>query len=122
MAWLLFDLEEPATAIAFYGEAAEAAYRVNDLSLHAYLIGRISRTLSECGQHRRALDMSWTAEQIAETAAQPAVRSWLAVTRAFVHACLGKSAACRTGLDKAAELLAVAEDSSQPAPSYISFY
>jgi hypothetical protein len=122
MAWLLFDLEEPATAIAFYREAAEAAFHIDDLSLHAYLMGRISRTLSECGQHRKALDLSCTAEQIAGTSAQPAVRSWLAATRAFVHACLGESTACRGSLDKATEFLAVAEESRQSAPSYISFY
>ena len=122
MAWLHFDLEEPATAIAFYREAAEAAYRVDDLSLHAYLVGRISRTLSECRQHRKALDMGRAAEQIAGTSARPAVRSWLAVTRAFVHACLGEQAECRTNLDKAADFLVIAASSSDPAPSYISFY
>jgi hypothetical protein len=122
MAWLHFDLEEPATAIAFYREAAEAAYRVDDLSLHAYLVGRIARTLSECRQHRKALDMSRAAEQIAGTSAQPAVRSWLAVTRAFVHACLGQQAECRANLDEAGNFLAVAASSSDPAPSYISFY
>jgi len=122
MAWLHFDLEEPATAIAFYREAAEAAYRVDDLSLHAYLVGRISRTLSDCRQHRKALDMGRAAEQIAGTSARPAVRSWLAVTRAFVHACLGEQAECRTNLDKAADFLVIAASSSDPAPSYISFY
>jgi transcriptional regulator with XRE-family HTH domain len=122
MAWLHFDLEEYATAIACYREAADAASRVDDLSLHAYLVGRISRTLSECRQHSKALDMSRTAEHIAGTSAQPAVRSWLAVTRAFVHACLGQQAECRASLDKAAELLALAAGSAEPAPGYISFY
>jgi len=122
MAWLLFDLEEPASAIAVYREAAEAASRVDDLSLNAYLVGRVSRTLSECGERRKALGVGRSAQQIAGTSALPLVQSWLAVTRAFVHACLGESAECQRDLDMAAEFLATANTRGDPVPGYIAFY
>jgi hypothetical protein len=122
MAWLLFDLEEPASAIAVYREAAEAASRFDDLSLNAYLVGRVSRTLSECGEHRKALGVARSAQQIAGTSALPLVQSWLAVTRAFVHACLGEPAECQRDLDMAAEFLATANTRGDPVPGYIAFY
>jgi tetratricopeptide (TPR) repeat protein len=122
LAWLHFDLDDYAQAVTQYRESAEAARYINDTSLHAYLTGRLARTLSECRHHQDALAVADAAERIAGTSAAPAVRSWLAVTRSFDHARLGNETASRRDLDTAASLLARAEAIGEPAPGYIAFY
>lgn len=122
LAWLLFDLEEYPQALACYRLAAEAARQVDDVSLHANLVGRAARTLSECGQHDAALDVAAVAERIAGSAAHPTVRSWLAATRAFDHARLGQETDCRRDLEAGAQLLARATATRDPVPGYITFY
>ncbi len=120
LAWLHFDLERYPDAAELYRQATEIAGALGDVSLQAFLVGRMSRTLSECGQHQEALAFAAQAAGLADTKAAPLVRSWLAVTRAYVAACLGDERACRTDLQTAHALLDRAD--SQPPGPYIGFY
>jgi tetratricopeptide (TPR) repeat protein len=122
LAWLLFDLGEYPQAFACYRQAAKVARQLDDVSLHAYLVGRAARTLSECGRHGAALNVAAAAERIAASSAHPAVRSWLAVTRAFDYASLDEEADCRRELETGARLLEQAKDADDLAPGYIAFY
>jgi transcriptional regulator with XRE-family HTH domain/tetratricopeptide (TPR) repeat protein len=119
-AWLCFDLEQYDRAAQLYRQAAETAGYLGDVSRQAYLVGRMSRTLSECGKHDHALEFADKAAELAGTKAMPTVRSWLAVTRAYVHACLGDETACRKDLELAATLLD--RSAGQPREDYIDFY
>src|ERR1039457_5112545 len=107
LAWLSFDLDHFDEAALRYRECSGLARGLDDVNLRAFLAGRMSRTLSECGHHANALDFADAAERIAGTAASGAVRSWLAVTRGYVHACLGAEHErfCRGDLEAAAALL-----------------
>jgi transcriptional regulator with XRE-family HTH domain len=119
--WLCFDLEQYDQACGLYRQAAEAARHSDDgVSRQAYLIGRISRTLSECGQHQHALMFADEAARFAGSRATPFVRSWLIVTRSYVHACLGNESACRRDIEDATELLGRAGE--EPREDYIAFY
>jgi hypothetical protein len=122
-AWLHFDLERFADAARLYRRATDVAGALGDVSLQAFLVGRMSRTLSECGHHTDAAAFADAAARIGGTAAAPVVRSWLAVTRAYVHACRGEQRACREDLDTAAALLqrTMTEGGEAPGP-YIGFY
>ncbi|WP_322770619.1 hypothetical protein, partial [Frankia sp. Cr1] len=104
VAWLYFDLEEYDQAAALYRHTFDVARDLDDVTLQAFLLGRMSRTLSECGHHTQAVVFADAARRTAGTTALPAVRSWLAVTGAYVHACLGNDRACRTALDDAVDL------------------
>jgi transcriptional regulator with XRE-family HTH domain len=120
LAWLNFDLAQYDEAVALNRHAFAVADQLGDPDLRAFLLGRMSRTLSECGQHTNALVFAEAAQRVAGTKASPVVRSWLAVTRAYVHACLGDDRACRAAADSAQALLDQA--TGQPAPSYLDFY
>ncbi len=120
VAWLYFDLEEYDQAAALYRHTFDVARDLDDVTLQAFLLGRMSRTLSECGHHTQAVVFADAAQRVAGTTALPAVRSWLAVTGAYVHACLGNDRACRTALDDAVDLHSRADD--EPLPPYIAFY
>lgn len=119
LAWLHFDLEQYAQAAGLYRRTADIADDLDDLDLRAFLVGRMSRTLSECGRHTEALTFADAAHHLADTNGTPAVRSWLAVTRAYVHACLGHAHQCHADLDTAAGLL---DRVDEPPPAYIAFY
>lgn len=122
MAWLSFDLDRFDEAALRYRECSGLARGLEDVNLRAFLAGRMSRTLSECGRHDDALAFADAAERIAGTAASCAVRSWLAVTRGYVHACLGAGheKSCRADLESAASLLQNAGE--QPLPPYLAFF
>jgi tetratricopeptide (TPR) repeat protein len=120
LAWLHFDLERYADAAELYRQAVDIARALDDVDLQAFLVGRMSRTLSECGQHTEALAFARAAAEVAGTAATPVVRSWLAVTRAYVSACLGDERSCRADLAQAQALLDRAD--GQPPGPYIAFY
>ena len=119
LAWLAFDLDKPDRAALLYRQCFDLARDLQDADLAAFLAGRLSRTLSEAGRHHDALDFARAAAHIAGDRALPQLRSWLAVTRAYVHACLGDERSCRTDLDTAAGLLAAA---AQQTPAYLAFY
>ena len=122
LAWLSFDLDHFDEAALRYRECSRLARGLDDVNLRAFLAGRMSRTLSECGHHANALDFADAAERIAGTAASGAVRSWLAVTRGYVHACLGAEheRSCRADLEAAAALLENTGD--EPLPPYLAFF
>lgn len=121
LAWLSFDLDHFDDAAAQYRQCSELARGLDDVDLRAFLAGRMSRTLSECGRHADALVFADAAGRIAGTAASYALRSWLAVTRGYVHACLGPDheRSCRADLEAAAWLLSRAEE---PRPPYLAFF
>lgn len=118
-AWLSFDLDWFDQAMLLYKQSFELARELDDVNLAAFLAGRMSRTLSESGQHQHALELAEMAWKIAGTAAIPALRSWLAVTRGYVHACLNDERSCRDALTAASALLGRSGD---PAPPYLAFY
>ena len=118
-AWLAFDLDWSDQAMLLYRQSFDLARELDDVNLAAFLAGRMSRTLSESGQHQGALELAETARRIAGTAAAPALRSWLAVTRSYVHACLGDERSCREALDMASALLR--RDADPPLP-FLAFY
>ena len=122
LAWLSFDLDHFDEAALRYRECSRLARGLDDVNLRAFLAGRMSRTLSECGHHADALAFADAAERIAGTAASGAVRSWLAVTRGYVHACLGAEheRSCRADLEAAAALLENTGD--EPLPPYLAFF
>ena len=119
LAWLHFDLDDYGQTSGLYKELFELAERLGDIDLRAFIAGRQSRTLSEFGQHLEALTFADLAAQIAGSTATPAVRSWLAVTRAYVHASLGQDGDARVALDAAAALL---DKADEPPPAYLAFY
>lgn len=121
MGWLHSDLGQYAQAGSFYREAAEAARDGGDTTTYAYLLGRMSRLLSECRLEREALVYADAAEQIARQAVHPAARSWILVTRAWVHAGLGHERACRQDLAAASDLLQSATG-QDGLPACIAFY
>jgi transcriptional regulator with XRE-family HTH domain len=122
LAWLSFDLDRFDEAALRYRECSGLARGLEDVNLRAFLAGRMSRTLSECGRHADALAFADAAERIAGTAASCAVRSWLAVTRGYVHSSLGADheKSCRADLDAAASLLGKAGE--EPLPPYLAFF
>jgi hypothetical protein len=120
LAWLNFDLAQYDQAAALTHRAFTIAGQLGDLDLQAFLLGRMSRTLSESGAHADALVFAEAAQRVAGTRASPVVRSWLSVTRAYVHACLGEDRACRAAVDSAHKLLDGA--TGDLAPSYLEFY
>lgn len=123
LAWLCFDLERYDQAASLYQQAAGFARIHDDVSQQAYLVGRMSRTLSECERHDHALTFADEAVRLAGSKAAPSVRSWLAATRAYVHASLGNELACRSDLDTATALLSPGnKGSTADKPDYISFY
>ncbi len=119
LAWLCFDLDDHNRATLLYRQSFELARDLGDVNLAAFTVGRMSRTLSESGRHRDALRFAEAARHIADRAAIPQLRSWLAVTRAYVHACLGDERSCRQDLDAAAVLLRGGTRATLP---YLAFY
>jgi transcriptional regulator with XRE-family HTH domain len=119
-AWLCFDLERYEDAAVLYRQAAGAAKEVGDVSRQAYLVGRMSRTLSNSGRLDQAIVIADGAERIADVKATWTVRSWLAATRAYAHAEQGDERACRANLERAAGLLDRAD--GEPRDDYIAFY
>ncbi len=105
ISWLCLDLEVHDHALSLARQSAEIARDNDDLDRQAYLLGRMSRILCEAHQHDHALEFADEAVRLAGTKAEPTVRSWLAVTRAYIHACLGNDRACRDDLQVATELL-----------------
>ena len=118
-AWLSFDLDWLDQAKLLYRQSFELARELDDVNLAAFLAGRMSRTLSESGQHQDALEWAELADKVAGSAAIPALQSWLAVTRSYVHACLNDERSCREALTAASALLDRGDD---PAPPYLAFY
>ncbi|SFD77814.1 helix-turn-helix domain-containing protein [Streptomyces aidingensis] len=120
MAWLHTDQAQYGEAALCYRQAAEASAEAGDIGMYAYLLSRMARILNECGLPNEALTFADTAELAAKDRVHPAIRSWLALTRAFAHASLGDDVACRRDIDRAAELLETPWDSEPPA--CIRFY
>lgn len=119
LAWLCFDLDWLDQATMLYRQTFDLARELDDVNLAAFLAGRMSRTLSESGQQRDALEFAEAAHRIAGTAAAPGLRSWLGVTRAYVHACLGEERSCREALDSASMLIT---RDREAMPPYLGFY
>ncbi|MEV6987321.1 hypothetical protein AB0M95_39525 [Sphaerisporangium sp. NPDC051017] len=121
--WLLLDLEQYDRAFALARQAVAVARdhdHDHDTGRQAYLVGRMSRILFECSRYQDALELADEAVQLAGTKAAPAVLSWLAVTRAYIHACLNNDRACREDLDMAARLLQRA--AGEPVEDYLAFH
>lgn len=121
LAWLYFDLERFEQAAALYRQCLDLADGLGDANLRAFLTGRISRTLSEQGRHHEALTAADTAEHAAKAPERPELRSWLAVTRAYIHACLGDEYRCRADIEHAQTALTSAAP-AEPPPAYLAFY
>ncbi|HKE75671.1 MAG TPA: hypothetical protein VKB57_18770 [Acidimicrobiales bacterium] len=117
--WLHFDLEQYEQAAAVYRRTLDLADRLGDANLQSFVTGRMSRTLSECERHPEALAMAEMAERLG-AGAGPSVRSWLAATRAYVHACVGDDRSSRGDLDRAFGLLDGA--GAERPPAYIAYY
>jgi tetratricopeptide (TPR) repeat protein len=73
--------------------------------LRAYTLNCTCRLLSDCGEHRDALDFAERAESVARREAPARTRSCVRTTRAYVHACLGDVSGCLRDLDEARTLL-----------------
>jgi tetratricopeptide (TPR) repeat protein len=119
LAWLNFDLERYPQAMARYRECADVAAQLQDPLLRAFLAGRQARTLSECGRHADALGYADAARQLAVPSA-PELQSWLSITRAYIHACLGDEYACLA--DVARARTALSKPGSAQVPPYLAFY
>jgi tetratricopeptide (TPR) repeat protein len=120
LGWLHFDLEQYDQAAVVYRNTLDISDELEDVDLRAFVVGRMSRTLSECERHDEALALADHAERHGTSGARPAVRSWLAATRAYVHACLGDEKASRADLDRAFALLD--DDSGERLPTYVAYY
>jgi hypothetical protein len=120
MAWLNFDSERYPQATALYQECGDVADQLDDTDLRAFLAGRQARTLSECGRHNEALGYADAAREFAIATATAELRSWLAITRAYIHACRGNDYACLA--DIASAHAALNTDASAPVPPYLAFY
>lgn len=120
LAWLNFDLERHHQAQDLYRDCTEIADRLDDPDLRAFSAGRTARTLSECGRQDEALGYAEAAQKAASTSACPELRSWLAITRAYIHACLGDDYACLA--DIASARAALDPPASADAPPYLAFY
>jgi hypothetical protein len=120
LAWLNFDLERYPQAVALYRECEHVADQLEDPDLRAFLTGRQARTLSECGRHDEALGVAEAARQLAAASACPGLKSWLAITRAYIHASRGEDYACLA--DIAAARAALSVPAPEAAPPYLSFY
>lgn len=103
--WLAFDEERYGMAAGWYRRAAELSKVGGNTGLQAYALGRMSRLLSQCGDHQGAVGFAESAEAMARRRASPRTRSWLGATRAYVHACLRDPSRCRRDLDEASALL-----------------
>jgi tetratricopeptide (TPR) repeat protein len=120
LAWLHFDLDQHDRAMAVYRQTLDLGEQLDDVDLQAFVVGRMSRTLSECGRHDEARTFADMAERIGEGGAAPIVRSWLSATGAYVDACRGDERRTRDGIDRAAALLE--EGRGEPPPLYLAFY
>ena len=120
LAWLNFDLDRYPQAIARYRECGDIAAQLEDADLRTFLAGRQARTLSECGRHDEALGYAEAARQFAMESASPELKSWLAITRAYIHACLGDEYACLA--DIASAHAALGKPAPAEVPPYLAFY
>ncbi|MCM2393621.1 helix-turn-helix domain-containing protein [Streptomyces albipurpureus] len=121
MGWLSVDRERYRQAGVYYRQVAEAAREAGDEGMYAYVVSRWSRVLAECGHHQDALRFA-DAACAAAVRAHPVVRSWTAVTRAYVHACLRDERACRQDLRSARALLDSAAGHGEPPPACVRFF
>jgi tetratricopeptide (TPR) repeat protein len=119
-AWLHFDLERHYQALALYRECGEVADQLGDTDLLGFVIGRQARTMSESGRHEEALKVAESAREIAQPSAIPALTSWLAITRAYIHACLGEEYACLA--DIASAHASLSRPATAEVPPYLAFY
>ncbi|WP_326812447.1 hypothetical protein [Streptomyces scopuliridis] len=122
MGWLNMDLEQYAEASSCYRDAAEAARGAGDDSTYAYLVSRMSRLLADCGLYKEALRFANAALDHAVERTHAVVRSWSAVTRAYVHACLNNEHACLSDISLAEELLGAAAAAGEPPPRCVAFH
>ncbi|WP_181871660.1 hypothetical protein [Sphaerisporangium album] len=119
--WLCLDLEQYDQAFHLARQSAAIAQEHDhDVGRQAYMVGRMSRILSECARFEQALQLADEAMRLAGSKSAAVLISWLAVTRAFIHACLGDDRSCRKDLDTAAQFLERAE--GQPAENYLAFH
>ncbi|MEU9189905.1 helix-turn-helix transcriptional regulator [Streptomyces sp. NPDC048484] len=117
--FLTYDLGMAENAATHYRDAAAHARQAGDRSSCVYLIGQMSRILTDQGHHRNALDLADGALRLAGTTAHPAVRSWLHAVRAHHHACLGDDRTAQSDLHAAWTLLEKADDGEKP--TYIGY-
>jgi transcriptional regulator with XRE-family HTH domain/tetratricopeptide (TPR) repeat protein len=118
--WLAFDTERYGDAARWCRRSAELAKVGNNMGLHAYALGRMSRMLSHCGEHHHALSFAEQADAVGKRSASPRTRSWLKATRAYVHACLGDASRCLKDLDEARRLLSLDEQTKDEP--WLDFY
>ncbi|MFE3163350.1 helix-turn-helix domain-containing protein [Streptomyces sp. NPDC059224] len=114
VAFLTYDIGQPELAAAHYRDAALHARDAGDISACTYLLGQMSRILTDIGQYPHALALTDRALSMAGTHAHPAVRSWLHAVRAHHHACLGNHHATDTDLRTAWTLCSKADDGEKP--------
>jgi transcriptional regulator with XRE-family HTH domain len=107
--WLFFDLHDHESAEQYYRVALDAAGRVKDHWVEAYVLGNTSFLAMFKGNVREALDMLEQARGLAGDGSSLVVRSWIAAVLAEAQSLTGNERACLAMLDEA-------EDYARKAP------
>jgi transcriptional regulator with XRE-family HTH domain len=99
--WLSFDVHDHVSAEQYYRVALDAARRLKDHWLEAYLLGLMSFLPMLTGDVRQALEMLGRAHRLAGSGSSLVVRSWIAAVLAEAHSLAGNDRGCLTMLDEA---------------------
>jgi len=99
--WLSFDLHDHGSAKRYYRVALDAARRLEDHWVEAYVLGNMSFLAMFNGNVREALDILETARGLAGDGSSLVVRSWIAAVLAESQSLAGNERACLAMLDEA---------------------
>ncbi|ONH30560.1 helix-turn-helix transcriptional regulator [Pseudofrankia asymbiotica] len=107
--WLAFDMNDSASALAYYRVAIEAAREADDPALWACVLGYESYQPGAAGRHDQACALLAEAQRRIGRGANPLTRSWLAAREAEEQAARGDGRAAATAIDRAQEAFAKAD-------------
>jgi transcriptional regulator with XRE-family HTH domain len=106
--WLAFDLHDHATADKYYGVGLDAARRLADPWLEAYLLGAQSFLALYHGDvptARQALD---AAHDLAKRGSSRTTLAWIAAVQAEAYSLAGRERACLLALDESRRVVETA--------------
>lgn len=103
---LSFDLNDYASARAYYRTAVQAAGEAEDHGLAAVALGRAAFTYTEAGQAENALTLAKEGQAHAAKKSNPVERSWLDAIGAEAYAHLREASLCQKAMDVAAATVA----------------
>ncbi|MDT3445312.1 MULTISPECIES: helix-turn-helix transcriptional regulator [unclassified Pseudofrankia] len=107
--WLAFDMNDSASALAYYRVAIEAAREADDPALWACVLGYESYQPGAAGRHDQACALLAEAQRRIGRGANPLTRSWLAAREAEEQAARGDGRAAAAAVDRAQEAFAKAD-------------